>query len=562
MLSRLRQSRRKALQPDGGEATQKGAVNTFGTWFGSPNRPLAGWWTTCGRPSRDGVVIAPPLGYEYWSTHRSLRTLAESLARAGRSVLRFDWDGTGDSAGDARDPGRVSAWRASLAEAVKAMREAGVERVVLIGLCLGAAFTLLDAAELGVDEVAVCALVASGRRFIKQLKLLGVENPEKRDDLVYSGLTIDANTAAELATINLDRDAPPAVARTLVMTQGESGEKLVKALRADGRDLETVACRELRRMLDVPSEDATVPPQFVASIVSWLGEARPEERGAPPAHRDSIDIPWQGGRVRETFMEIAGLTAIHSSIEGGQSDILVVFLNSGSEPHIGPGRAWVEYARTLALRGFGCVRIDFSGWGESPDEGHAPGRPYDAHCVAETVRIVAALRREHARIVLVGLCASAWIALKAAQLARVEGVFALNPQLYWKPGDPVEALMADTHRRRTSERLREARGARWKYWSLLDMLGVRPMAARWLSALRKRGTPVMLSFAEGDDGLTYLRDRCGRRLAREMRAGYLTVEETSGIDHQMYRVWRRPAVIEQMLRFLASLPPDQTTSRE
>jgi pimeloyl-ACP methyl ester carboxylesterase len=509
------------------------------------------------------VVIAPPLGYEYWSTHRSLRTLAESLARAGRNVLRFDWDGTGDSAGDARDPGRVAAWRASLAEAVKAMRETGVERVVLVGLCLGAAFTLLDAAELGVDEVAACALVASGRRFIKQLKLLGVANPEKPDDVVYSGLAIDANTAAELATINLDKDTPPAVARTLVMTRGEPGDKLVKALSADGRNLATITCKEMWRMLDVPSEDATVPPHFVASIVSWLGEARADEHGAPPAHRESVDIPWQGGHVRETFMHVAGLTAIRTSMEDARSNTLVVFLNSGSEPHIGPGRAWVEYARSLALHGHACLRIDFSGWGESPDEGHAPGRPYAAHCVAETLRIVAALRERHvARIVLVGLCASAWVALKAAQLDRVEGVFALNPQLYWQPGDPVEALIADTHRRRTSKRLHEARGARWKYWSLLDLLGVRPMAARWLIALRESRTPVMLSFAEGDDGLTYLRDRCGRRLAREMRSGYLMVEETPGIDHQMYRSWCRSVIVGQMERFLASLPSARTTGRE
>lgn len=561
MLSRSRQSRRTVLQPDGCKAAHERAVKTFGTWFGSPARPLAGWWTTSERPSREGVVIAPPLGYEYWSTHRGLRTLAESLARAGRNVLRFDWDGTGDSAGDARDPDRVAAWRASLAEAVKAMRETGVERIVLVGLCLGAAFTLLDAAELGADEVVACALVTSGKRFIKHLKLLGVANPERPDDLVYSGLAIDANTAVDLATINLDKDAPPAVARTLVMTRGEPGDKLIKALGADGRDLATVTCKEMQQMLDVPSEDATVPPHFVAPIVSWLGKVRADARGVPPACRESVEIPWHGGRVCETFMEVAGLTAIHSSSEGGRSDILVVFLNSGSEPHIGPGRAWVEYARSLALRGYGCLRVDFSGWGESPDGGHAPGRPYDAHCVTETVRIVEALRNQHAGIVLVGLCASAWIALKAAQLVRVEGVFALNPQLYWKPGDPVEALMADTHRRRTSERLREARGARWKYWSLLDLLGVRPMAARWLIALRRCATPVMLSFAEGDDGLTYLRDRCGRRLAREMRSGYLTVEETSGIDHQMYRMWRRPAVIGQMVHFLDSLPLDQMTSQ-
>ena len=549
-------------RPGGRESALGDAVRTFGTWFGTAGRPLAGWWTAPKHPSRDGVVIAAPLGYEYWSTHRSLRTLAEALARAGRNVLRFDWDGTGDSAGDACDPCRVTAWRASLAEAVKAMRGAGVERVVLVGMCLGAAFALLDAAELGIDDVVVCALAASGSRFVKKSKLLGIADAERPGGVVYSGLAIDTNTAAELARINLEKHIPPPVARTLLMTPVGSADKLIAALSADGRELATVACEEMRHMLDVPSEDAIVPPDFVAPIVAWLGEARVDHRRSLPVQRDSIDVPWRGGRVRETFTEVAGLTAICSSIEGTRSDILIVFLNSGSEPHIGPGRAWVEYARSLALLGHTCLRVDFSGWGESPDNGHAPGRPYDAHCVAETLRIVAALRKQYARIVLVGLCASAWVALKAAQLVGVEGVFALNPQLYWQPGDPVEALMIDTHRRRASERLREARGARWKWWSLLDLLGIRPMAARWLIALRKSRTLVMLSFAEGDDGLTYLRDRCGHRLARELRSGYLTVEETPGIDHQMYCLWRRSAIVDQMARFISSLPPARTSNHE
>ena len=81
------------------------------------------------------------------------------------------------------------------------------------------------------------------------------------------------------------------------------------------------------------------------------------------------------------------------------------------------------------------------------------------------------------------------------------------------------------------------------------------MAARWLIELRKRMTPVMLCFAEGDDGLTFLRDRCGRRLARELSSGCLDMAEIAGIDHQMYRLWRRTAIVEQMLRFLAALPP-------
>ena len=75
-----------------------------GGWFGPDERPLAGWWSLPASPTRHGVVIAGPIGYEWWSTHRTLRTLAERLADRGHTVLRFDYDGLGDSTGERWDP--------------------------------------------------------------------------------------------------------------------------------------------------------------------------------------------------------------------------------------------------------------------------------------------------------------------------------------------------------------------------------------------------------------------------------------------------------------------------
>lgn len=527
---------------------------TTGFWFGPEDRPLAGWWTAPDGPSRSGVVIAPPLGYEYWSTHRSLRTLAESLAQAGWHVLRFDWDGTGDSAGEANDPGRVAAWRASLAHAVATMRDAGIGHMAMIGVRLGATFALLDAAALGIDAVIACAPVA-GKRFVRELKMLGIADPEQPGTITYSGLVIDSGTAADLARLDPEKTAPRGVARTMVLSRPDSDVKLLATLRVDGRKVSAVTCEDIHSMLDAPSEDATVPSGLIPPLIEWLGKAPHPVEGSSLPRTNTTTLPWRGGHVRETFVQIDGLAAVRSASAENVSDTVVLFLNSGSEPHIGPARAWVEYARTLALHGYDCVRSDFSGWGESPDEGHPRGRPYDKHCIQQTARLATALRAHYRRVVLAGLCAGAWIALKAAQQTEVAGVFALNPQLYWQPGDPVEALMSDTHRRRIPDRRRDAAGARWGWWSLLDALSVRPMASRWLVNLRRRRTPVMLSFAEGDDGLVFLRDRCGRRLARELRSGHVAVEEVPGIDHPMYRLWRRPAIIEQMLRFLAALPP-------
>src|SRR4051812_14593525 len=56
------------------------------------------------------VVLCPPLGSDYVGVYRVWRTLAERLAALGFDVLRFDYQGTGDSAGDSAEPRRLEAW--------------------------------------------------------------------------------------------------------------------------------------------------------------------------------------------------------------------------------------------------------------------------------------------------------------------------------------------------------------------------------------------------------------------------------------------------------------------
>ena len=238
----------------------------------------------------------------------------------------------------------------------------------------------------------------------------------------------------------------------------------------------------------------------------------------------------------------------------------VVFLNSGSEPHVGSGRVWVEYARRLAVLGHRSVRTDFRGWGESPDDGHAPGRPYDPHCQEDTVTLVRALQeRGHDRIVLVGLCAAAWTALRVVLTEPVAGIVALNPQFYWRQGDPVESTLAETRTRRTAERLRDAKGGRWGWWSGLDLLGHRPWPARWLDDLAASGVPIHLLFAEGDDGLEHLQDRLRRRLGRAQRRGTITLEVMAEVDHSMHRAWARETVVAALRAQLDRLDAAQVS---
>jgi alpha-beta hydrolase superfamily lysophospholipase len=545
------------------------AVATTGQWVGPLRRPLMSWLSAPVDGASDvGVVIAPPVGYEYWSAHRTLRTLAERLAERGHRALRFDFDGTGDSAGDQWDPSRVRAWETGVDVAAHALREWGVSKLVVVGLRIGGTFALLRGRAVDADAVVAWGPVVRGRRYVSELQLLGLPVPEAADaperagGIVQAGSVFSAETLADLNAINLTTLAERPAARVLVVDRADKpvSTPLLDRLRELGVEPDHLVRTGSELMLDRPTEYATVPDDIVDDVCRWVGPEAPGASAATVLGRRTIaTVPWRDRPVEEEVVDLGtpGLVGIVTRPVGAARGT-VVWLNSGSEHHVGPGRAWVEYARELALSGFASLRMDFSGWGESPDRGHAPGRPYDQHGIGEVAEAVGALReRGHAHVVLAGLCAGAWVGLRAALSVDVEGVIAINPQLYWRPGDPVEAdIVTETRVRRQSEILRNKRLGSLGLWSVLDVLGSRPPAATWLAQLAERRMPVLAVFAEGDDGLEYLQDRTGRAWRRALGSGRIECVTVAGIDHPMHRHWERGSMVGALAAWLdAVLPP-------
>ena len=528
-------------------------VETTGRWIGPTDRPLLSWLTTpAGRTGSVGVVIVAPFGYELWSSHRTLRTLAERLAGQGCSVVRFDLDGTGDSGGDQWDPDRLPTWRHDVGIAAASLRALGVSSLVLVGLRMGATLALLEGAATGADAVVAWAPIVQGRRYVRELQLLGVPVPEtpstagRGGGIVQAGSVFSVDLLGALSVLDLSSLPSAPASRVLVVDRDDRPQSglLLDRLAALGCQTDHLVRPGTDLAIDRPSEYATVPVDIVEQISRWVGTGHAVDRVAEP--RREATIRWAMTSLSEEVVRLgpSGLVGIMTRA-GEVERATVVWLNSGSEHHVGPGRAWVEYARDLALAGYSSVRVDFTGWGESPDSGHAPGRPYDQHGLEEVGEIAAALRAGgHRRVVVAGLCAGAWMALRAALVVELDGVVAINPQLYWRPGDPVEAdIVGETRARRQPEIRRIKRLRRTGLWWALDALGVRHPAAAWLRRLSRTGTPVMCLFTEGDDGLEFLEDRTARAWAQARRQGTVDLVVVGEIDHPMHRHWYRSKVV-------------------
>ena len=119
-----------------------------------------------------GVLICPPVGYEMIRAHRCLRNLANRLAAAGSPVLRFDYLGCGDSAGEIEDAS-IDAWLACIRlAAIELSRLAQTGAIKIIGLRLGASLGTLALSRGVVDAqgIALWNPVINGASQIETMK--------------------------------------------------------------------------------------------------------------------------------------------------------------------------------------------------------------------------------------------------------------------------------------------------------------------------------------------------------------------------------------------------------
>lgn len=118
--------------------------------------------------ARAAVLVLPPCGDEKRAAYGALARLARHLAGAGAAVLRFDYYGTGDSAGESADASLSTMKRDAATAAAELGKLVPDAPLALLGARMGGGLALELAGELGAARAAAVAPVISGHSWLRQ----------------------------------------------------------------------------------------------------------------------------------------------------------------------------------------------------------------------------------------------------------------------------------------------------------------------------------------------------------------------------------------------------------
>jgi len=561
-------------------------------YFGDAARPRFGWLHRPASGNVDvGLVIVPPFGFEAVCASRSLRHLAQSAAAAGLVAVRFDLDGTGDSAGDDLDPDRLEQWLRSVDDACSLARGAGTSRIVLAGVRLGAMLATLAAARrddvAGLIAIAAVpngkALLREGRALQMALALNPSPNPVDDDDIQdLVGFALTPATRASIGAIDLlaltDAPAP----RVLLIERDDMppNDGLAAHIAALGATVEQRRLPGYVEMMLDPHR-TVIPFAIIEAAVGFaLSPASSPAATLPPmtlALRARGEFDIDGTTIIEEPVRVDDCQWGIATRTASSPRRAVLLLNAGAVGRIGPNRLYTMLARRLAARGDLVLRLDLSGIGDSDTRADGvENTVYSAHAVDDVAAAVTWLRTTAIdTLAVVGLCSGAYHAVRAAHAGlSIDTVVAINPlTFHYKPGMPLDfaafRVAADAARYQRAM----ASGSSWRKLlrgqvdlrrvaKIVWLRGVGTLARPWrellrtlhvplrddlgseLDGLARRGVRVRFVFATSDPGRTLLFEEGGSVVPRLLADKRIAITTIDGPDHTFTPRWSHAALLD------------------
>jgi pimeloyl-ACP methyl ester carboxylesterase len=587
-------------------------------YFGSAGRPLFGVYNPPAGSTQAalGVVLCNPIGDDLIRAHRAFRHLAEGLAAAGFPVLRFDFDGTGDSGGDERDPALVAAWRGDVGRAVAALRaQSGVASVCVLGLRFGGTLAALAAEELGdIDALVLWGAYQTSDAFVSEItkahKIQTMLEPASfsggpvvADGKEALGFHLTSRLIEELKGLDLFAIKRSPARRTLVLDTANlsSADAIVKHLSGLGS---VVTSRHMpgQKFLITRPQDSEVPQATIDAIVTWLKEDAPAA-AASSAPRAAGAASAESSILRERAVIFGGARRLFGILTAPPPDAArpdlpaIIMLSAGTVHRIGPHRMYVAMARRWAALGFHVLRVDLSGIGDSPA---APGSVENVTYPRESVGDVQAAMDflsetlRASKFILTGLCSGGDITFQIGfRHPRVAGAIMINPRTFcvndlgmvdsyqqarWyessllRPDSIKRLLKGDVGLARAAlivapkvkdqvvNRARRAMSSLLGGGHANEAATNKPRendVPKCLRQMAERGVDTYLVVTEHDPGVDYVDENYGREM-RELASvpGFSRID-VKGTDHTFTALWAQElvstAITEHLKRrFLAA----------
>jgi len=221
------------------------------------------------------VVLAYPFGDEYMKAHKAFRQIATLLTRHGLPVLRFDYQGTGDSLGSGGSAG-IADWIEDVRYAMEeARRRSGATRLHVGGLRLGASLAAL--ASEGRADVARLVLwdaVVSGADYIAELD--DASSHREGQTWWVNGFPVSETLRAGLRRVDLRDVAIPRSTEVIQMLSGpgDAWDHLATALadRVEANESRVIASPSNWSQNDDMGR-ILMPRDMVRGVVTALSEA-------------------------------------------------------------------------------------------------------------------------------------------------------------------------------------------------------------------------------------------------------------------------------------------------
>lgn len=173
-------------------------------YFGK-SRKLMGFFQPPTSGSRNhAVLIVAPLLNEYMRSYASLRQLGSMLADQGFSVLRFDFEGIGNSLGQLEET-RIATWQDNLREALDELAtRSECDRISVVSVRFSAALMSNIAKTQSIDRVVMWDPIADGASWLKGLEVVESEHlklfdsPDMLSDREFHGHVVGSDFTTEL----------------------------------------------------------------------------------------------------------------------------------------------------------------------------------------------------------------------------------------------------------------------------------------------------------------------------------------------------------------------------